>query len=197
MFCTTRTYDNVYILSTQSNLIITHVILSVHHISLKHNLVHTLPHTNWNGWWWWWGGGYIKVQIQETWGLKHTLNGSYFGVKFEHELEVWFLNLGGVFSCLGTDKMWQESGATLMPLHFLILWTPIQLHSSRFEKPIPKLGYNLNSKEQSWTPSFLDPDMMNTHLKLTWVSRCHATQVIIEYPFHDNFIGSIWISKTS
>lgn len=44
------------------------------------------------------GGFYIRVQVQETWMLKHPLMDLIFGLKIGPKLEVCFLKLGGVFS---------------------------------------------------------------------------------------------------
>lgn len=41
---------------------------------------------------------YIRVQVQETWMLKHPLMDLIFGLKIGPKLEVCFLKLGGVFS---------------------------------------------------------------------------------------------------
>ena len=50
-------------------------------------------------------------------GSTTPLHGPYF------QTHDWFLKLGGAFSWVRTSEIWQESDATLAPLHSFIPWT--------------------------------------------------------------------------
>jgi hypothetical protein len=51
------------------------------------------------------------------WGL----GPKYPVMNITFELDIRFLKMGGVFSWIGTDEIWRESGPTLGPFEFLIL----------------------------------------------------------------------------
>lgn len=64
------------------------------------------------------GWVYIRVQGQETWGLKHFSMNLTFALKIGPKCENWFLKLGGVIG-----EIWWESDPTLAPHHSFIPWT--------------------------------------------------------------------------
>lgn len=54
---------------------------------------------------------------KKIWETKYDLTEFIFRLNIRYKLEDWLIKLGGVFSCVGTVKIWWVSDATLAPLH--------------------------------------------------------------------------------
>lgn len=64
------------------------------------------------------GRDYIRVQVPKTRGPNHSLKYIIFGLKIGPKPNIWFPKLGGVYSWMRINIIWQESEATVAPLYF-------------------------------------------------------------------------------
>lgn len=110
---------------------------------------------------------------QETWGPESPITNLTFGLQVGLELGDWFLNLGGrsVFLRVGTAESWQESDATIAPLHFFRTLDPYSSITSLGPKlhfwPTPPFNFGVSLT--------LNPTIDPPYIYILHVSRMNPT----------------------
>lgn len=129
--------------------------------------------------------------VLETWGPKYPFINHIFGLKIKPKLQHWFRKLGGAFPRVRTFKVWQESDATLIPLHFFFA---LDLTPSMQEIELLNLEVSLVSDPRMKPPTMCPQSKegsLVTQVTLALGKHAYVKAVSTTYFDHTLFIGFV------